>query len=103
MTFSITHLDGSMEQPKDHSVLASLLEELVHADIEHGDVAVLHESGWTLTVTSNGRVIWENVESDLRPRHLNGLAHDEVIRLMDLVARGAHDAVDAQPWSPGYS
>jgi hypothetical protein len=45
MTFSLTHIDGSMEQPPDASNLSRLLNELEQADPEHGDIAVVHESG----------------------------------------------------------
>ena len=102
MAFSITHIDGSMEQPDDVSGFLALLDELGDATAEHGDVAVGHESGWGLTVLTRGRVVWENVEDGGAPRHIHGLSRDEVLELMALVASGDIDAVETRPWAPGY-
>jgi len=102
MTFSITHIDGSMEQPGGISGFPALLDELDDATAEHGDVAVGHETGWTLSVLASGRVVWENVERDDHPRHLDGLSRDETLELMELVALGSIDAVESWPWVPGY-
>lgn len=102
MTFSVTHIDGSMEQPDDVSGFAELLGELNAATVEHGDVAVGHESGWTLTVLARGRVVWENVEEGSAPKHLDGLSRDEILELMTLVAAGDTNDVEARAWAPGY-
>ncbi len=67
MAFFVQHLDGSSERPTATVRFASLLDELERASTEHGDVAVTHESGWTLTVFGGGRVAWENVEEDDEP------------------------------------
>lgn len=101
MAFTLTHLDGTMEQTDDRSRLEALLDELVSASVEHGDVAVSHESAWTLTVL-RARVVWENVEDGTAPRHLDGLSRDETLDLMNEVAAGYTDAVEARPWNPGY-
>jgi hypothetical protein len=102
MSFFVTHIDGSMEQPDDVSGFAVLLGELDAATIEHGDVAVGHESGWTLTVLIRGRVVWENVEDGSEPKHLDGLSRDETLELMALVAAGDDGAVETRPWAAGY-
>ena len=102
MTFFVTHVDGSMEQPDGDTGFAALLDELDAATVEHGDVAVGHESGWTLTVLVRGRVVWENVEEGRAPKHLDGLSRGETLELMALVAAGDEVAVEARPWVPGY-
>jgi hypothetical protein len=103
VTFSVTHIDGSMEQPQDTSNLSRLLNELEQADLEHGDIAVVHESGWGLVVLPHGRVIWENVEDDNgRPRHMEGLTPRATLKLMELVADGDLETVEAHSWAPGY-
>ena len=102
MTFSVTHIGGSMEQPDDVSGFGDLLDELDGASVEHGDVAVGHESGWTLAVLARGRVVWENVEEGSAPKHLDGLSRSETLELMALVADGDEGAVEARPWAPGY-
>jgi len=102
MTFSVTHVDGSMEQPNDLSELSALLRELAFASAEHGDVAVGHESGWSLTVLARGRIVWENVEDGDAPQHLDGLSDDAILGLMALVALGEISAVSDRRWLPGY-
>lgn len=102
MTFSVTHIDGSMEQPEDNSGFAALLDELDAATAEHGDVAVGHESGWTLTLLARGRVVWENVEEGSAPKHLDGLSRDETLDLMAMLAAGDEVGVEARPWALGY-
>ncbi len=102
MTFSVTHIDGSMDQADDTAGFAALLDELSGATVEHGDVAVGHESGWTLTVLASGRVVWEDVEEGDGPQHLDGLSRDETLELMALVASGDVDAVGSCSWVPGY-
>lgn len=103
MAFSITHIDGSMEQPQGTYNLSGLLDELEQADLEHGDIAVGHESGWSLLVLPHGRAIWENVEDDDgEPRHLLGLSRTATLELMELAAAGDLEAVEAHPWAPGY-
>jgi hypothetical protein len=102
MTFFVTHIAGSMEQPQDTSSLWRLLNELEQADLEHGDIAVVHESGWGLVVFPHGRVIWENVDDDGGPRHLEGLTRQAMLRLMELAADGDLESVEAHYWTLGY-
>jgi len=98
----MTHLDGCMEQSDDLSRLPALLEELREATDEHGDVAVGDESGWTLTALASGRVCWENIETGDDPRHLDALAHEDVLNLLELTASGELEAVESWAWLPGY-
>jgi hypothetical protein len=91
-----------MDQPEDIFRMPALLDELNDATAEHGDVAVGHESGWTLTVLAGGRVVWENVEEGSAPQHLDGLSREATLELMGMVALGEMDAVAARPWVPGY-
>jgi len=102
MTFSVTHVDGSMNRTHDISALSALLDELEQATVENVDVAVSHESGWSLTVLASGLVVWENVEEGGAPRHVRGLSRDETLELMELVASGNTDAVGSASWIPGY-
>ncbi len=102
MAYTITHLDGSMEQRAPLDSIADLLAELDRADGEHTDVAISHGSGWTLSAFADGRLVWENVEDDDEPAHLEGVPRDEAVRLSRLVATGDLDQVAAQPWRAGY-
>jgi hypothetical protein len=103
MSWSITHLDGSMEIDSDPEHLGSLLDERSGATHEHPEVGVQHESGWALSVFARGRVVWEHVEDDaVAPRHADGLSRNEVLDLMGRVAAGEIDMVETRPWEPGY-
>lgn len=102
MAYTITHLDGTMEQQAPLDTFAALLAELDHADGEHTDVAISHESGWTLSAFADGRLVWENVEGDEEPGHLEDVPRDEAVRLGTLVATGDLDQVAARPWRAGY-
>lgn len=57
-------------------------------DAEHPDVALSHESEWTLSVFESGLVVWENVAEDDEPRHRHGVSRGEVRRLGQELAAG---------------
>jgi hypothetical protein len=45
----------------------------------------------------------ENVEDDdAEPRHLEGLTRRATLKLMELVADGDLESVEARSWAPGY-
>jgi hypothetical protein len=103
VTFSITHISGAMELDPSKEAVRALLDELDTADAEHPDVALSHESGWTLSAFSSSRLVWENIEGDEEPRHRDNVPRHEVVRLFDALASGNMPEVEAQPWTPGYS
>jgi hypothetical protein len=78
---TVTHRDGSMDDYAAH-LLPTLVAELdAYEDDEHPDIAVSHESGWTLSAFPSGLLVWENVYADdeddsspAAPRHLRGAA-----------------------------
>lgn len=96
------HLDGSTDRPDSTASFPGLLDELAYATVEHGDVAVTHESGWTLTVLASGRILWENVEEDDEPRHADGFSRVDALLMLEQLAAGDVDAVESQPWASGY-
>ncbi len=103
MGFSITHVSGAMEPDPRRAALRALVEELAAADVEHPDVAVTHDSGWTLSAFLDGRLVWENVEGDDgEPRHLVQVGRQELVRLFEALADGDVAAVDSEAWQPGY-
>jgi len=102
VTYSITHTSGAMEHAPGRDSIAALLDELDETDIEHADVSVSHESGWTLSVYPSGRLVWENIEEDDEPLHTFVHERAEVERLLFAVADGHVEIVDAEAWEPGY-
>ena len=91
-----------MEHEPNLSSLEGLLQELeVGDDREHADVAVKHESEWTLTMYPAGLITWENVE-DGTPRHMRGVDGQQILRLMRATAQGDLALVEQSPWLAGY-
>jgi hypothetical protein len=103
MSFWITHVSGAMDEDPPTTALATLVAELENADDEHPDVAVSHESGWTLSAFANGSVVWVNVEEDeVNPRHLDGVDRDQLVAMFETLATGDLSSIEAYPWVPGY-
>jgi hypothetical protein len=67
-------------------------ESIVSADVEeHPDIAVSHESGWTLSAFPSGLLVRENVEADeddvneaAAPRHLRDVPRARLPELLAL-------------------
>jgi hypothetical protein len=100
--FSAIHWDGSSDKPTTRESLSDLFDELRIADQEHGDVAVVHEdSGWTISVHRDGRVVLENL-SDGGERHMIPVSKERVLQLWELLIKGDVDALLREPWELGY-
>jgi hypothetical protein len=102
VSFTITHTSGAMDADPSRESIPALLDELATSDAEHPDVAVSHDSGWTLSAFRCGRLVWENVEEDADPRHLPRASRGDTERLLRALAEGRIDEVDAEAWQPGY-
>ncbi len=61
VAFTILHVSGAMESDPPVEAVRDLVEELARADVEHPDVAVSRESGWTLSAFVGGRLVWQSV------------------------------------------
>jgi hypothetical protein len=103
LSFSVTHRDGSLERSPSLSSLPNLLRELEEypEDLEHGSVAVTHESEWSLSVSRDRSVSWENLESG-EPRHQRGLSDAKILDLWTQLALGNLAGIETEPWKPGY-
>jgi hypothetical protein len=97
MVFTVTHINGAMEQG-DEDILPRLLGELTLADGEHTDVSVQHESGWVLSVFPDRIVILENVESAESPRSVRLGTDGECLQVMAIVASGRIGELHNFPW-----
>jgi len=78
-----------MERDPTPERLDDLVRELDGLeDDEHPDVAVAHESGWSLSAFPSGLVVWENLEEPTTERRVRGVLRNQVRQLFDAVARG---------------
>lgn len=103
MTFYVTNRMGEMFTNPPRSVVTQVLTELDQIDDpEHPDVALAHESGWTLSAFPEGLLIWENVESDNEPEHMAGASRAKTEELWLALAAGDLATVEREPWQPGY-
>ena len=59
MSFTVTHRTGETESNPPLTRLRELVSQLDLEDAEHPDVAVSHDSGWTLSAFPDGLVVWE--------------------------------------------
>ena len=103
MAFHITHRNGAMEHDPPVSSFVELLRE-VNApprDPEHPDVSVTHESEWCISVFREGYATFENLESG-GERHMRGLSEKKILELWGLLAQGDIQAIESEPWRPGY-
>jgi hypothetical protein len=88
MSFNIMHRDGRMDANPGGDWLGALLAELEMVDDEHPDIAVSHESEWTLSAFPSGLVVWENVESDPPDEVRVILTRSDLCAAMEALSRG---------------
>jgi hypothetical protein len=95
VSFFATHRDGAMERDPSLESLDDLIRELDIDDPEHPDVAVQHETGWSLSAFASGLVVWENVEGGPEQR-VNGVSRDDLRLLFRGVATGEVEEVQRE-------
>jgi hypothetical protein len=64
MSYFVNNVMGDSIDEPDGARIRELLAELKNADNEHFDIALVHESGWSLSVYPDKTVVWENVIDD---------------------------------------
>jgi len=102
--FGILHTDGSGDNDPPVECLSDLYDELLTADPEHGDVAVIHdESSWCLSAHRDGRVVFSRLSDPGQDvRHMIPVSKDRVIELWKRLIGGDINGLLAEPWKPGY-
>jgi len=81
--------------------MRAILAELDAPDPEHPDTWLSDESGWTIAVSEQGVVVWENLEAGDKPRYQDEVSREESLRLWLLLALGDYDEIERQPWKDG--
>ncbi len=100
--FGIIHLDGSGDDGTSLDVLSPLYDELLTADFEHGDVAVVHEqSGWCISAHRDGRVVFGHL-GEGGDRHMIPVTKEQVLILWRRLIDGDINDLLAEPWVTGY-
>jgi hypothetical protein len=101
-SFMYDRMGAAHHDVNDEAIDRILAELDGPLDDEHPDVSIVHETGWGLSAFQSGLLIWENVEDDDEPRHMRPVPRAVVRDLFRLVAAGDLDALEAEPWQPGY-
>jgi hypothetical protein len=109
MAFQLYTRMGSSESMPTQERMREVLDELDSDDEEHFSVAVIHETEWCLGAYPGGSgaageiLVWENVESrDNRPRHMNNISRERILKLWIKLSEGRLDEIEQEPWLPGY-
>jgi hypothetical protein len=79
--------------------MREILDELEHCDAEHAAAWLSDEDGWTLSPTPKGRVVFSDPER--RDRHLLNVTKERILSLWGLLALGAFEELERQPWLDG--
>jgi hypothetical protein len=99
--YSVTTVNGAMEADYPVTRFSELLDELSNADGEHPDIAIQHESEWSISITKAGFVILEHMEAG-NPMHMGPLDRTSTLELMVAIAEGRIGNVRSKSWMPGY-
>ncbi|AJP02680.1 hypothetical protein TU94_15515 [Streptomyces cyaneogriseus subsp. noncyanogenus] len=99
MPYFMNNLMGESTDSPDEAQIRLILAAFQESDDEHTDVSLGHESGWTLSVFRDKRLLWENVEdTDVSPREGRLDSWDDVVDLILELSRGNIEAVDTFGW-----
>src|SRR6266576_3090300 len=100
MSYHVNRRWGETDDTPSVQQMRDALAELDIEDVEHPDVALIHESGWCLGAFPSGLLIWEHLEGN-EPRHMRGMSRERVLELWQMLARGEFAAIDTEPWESG--
>jgi len=101
MSYHTTDVWGVTEIMPDAATMRMVLRSLDDADIaDHPDVALVHESGWSLTYGAGGVLVWENYsEPDTGyPRYMHVDSETRVLELWQMLAAGKIAELERLPW-----
>ena len=101
--FGVIHTAGSGDDNPPLDSLSDLYDELLPANPEHGDVAVIHdESGWCMSAHRDGQLVFTNLADRGSNRHMKPVPKERVLELWKRLVDGDIDGLLAEPWKPGY-
>ncbi len=103
MAFHLTTRWGADEQGPAIERMREVLAQLDAEDLEHQSVSLTHESGWCLGAYPSGLLVWENLEGDQPPRHMNGIPRERVVELWLKLSEGQLAEIEVEGWLPGYA
>ena len=86
--FSVIHTDGSGVENPALDTLSALYDELLTAEKEHGDVAVISDdTGWILSAHRDGRLVFEHLANG-GERHMYPISKEQVLLFWQRLIEG---------------
>ena len=83
--------------------LSDLYDELLTANPEHGDVAIVNQdNAWCMSAHRDGRLVFEQLSRLGNQRHLIPVPKAHVLELWLKLIDGDIEGLLAEPWKPGY-
>lgn len=81
--------------------MREVLRELGTEDSEHPDAWLEHDTGWSLVVDENGKVVWENCDTGISPRHMLNVPQEQALNLWLKLSQGEIQRIEEEPWQAG--
>jgi hypothetical protein len=81
MAYSLYYRWGECQRQPTFAQMRMALAQLDANDSEHVSVSLKHESEWCLGAYPDGVLVWEKVDTDGVPRHMNSVARQRVFEL----------------------
>jgi len=101
--FGVIHTNGSGDDDPPVESLPDLYDELLTADREHGEVAVVHDdTGWCISAHRDGRLVFEHLGKG-GERHMIPVPKERVLKLWMRLINGDIDGLLSEPWKQGYT
>jgi hypothetical protein len=89
MSYFVNNVMGDSIDEPDEARIRELLAGLKNADHEHFDIALVHESGWSLSVYPDKTVVWENIIDDAGlPCEFTFASWQDVLKALLNLSRG---------------
>lgn len=101
MTYHVNRRWGESDDAPPLAGMREALAELDVEDVEHPDVALIHDTGWCLAAYPSGLLVWEHLGGG-EPRHIRNVPRERVLELWLRLSKGDITGVDAEHWKPGY-
>lgn len=102
MSYHVQTRWGGSEAKPTEKRMREILDELDVKDAEHPDCWLTHDTGWTISVTEGGRIVYEKAESDCEPRHIANVPRLKALELWKTLAKGDLTMLEKEQWQPGY-
>ena len=101
--FGVLHVDGTGDSNPPIESLSDLYDELLTAEPEHGDVAVINDdTGWSISAHRDGRVILENLAVPGTKRHMTNVTKERALSIWRRLINGEIDGLLKEAWKEGY-